>query len=450
MCMTYACCSATNSICQTVLGNESETATGRKRSVLLLSIAIALALWFQYDIGPAIVSKDGWIWSLIKWVPGLYSAWHDDCASAYGTPETVATCAGNQGVYRPTMMATLFFSVFAVLSKVHPHLNKQAWPAKMTIFLFSVLVSMFIGGAPLHLYLWLARLGATVFLLLQQIILIDVAYNWNEDWVERAEQADRVDYGSGRSWLRAIVATCAVLYLGTLTGVVLLFKHFGGCSENNWIISLSLLGIIALTGIQLSGQEGSLLTSSVVSLYVLYLSYSMVSKNPSSSCNPYLGSNDVWSICIGLTLTAISLAWTGWSWTAEERLNVEGVQSAKTMNTSPAAADGQAGSLDVPFLNPEDQRNQGLVVEENGDNGLVANSHVWKLNVVMVLISCFVAMTLTGWGSIASDLDDSANAANPTVGRVNMAMLGVSQWLAIGLYVWTMVAPRLYPDYEFS
>lgn len=36
------------------------------------------------------------------------------------------------------------------------------------------------------IYLWLARIGATIFVLLQQIILVDVAYNWNEDWIDRA------------------------------------------------------------------------------------------------------------------------------------------------------------------------------------------------------------------------------------------------------------------------
>jgi hypothetical protein len=74
---------------------------------------------------------------------------------------------------------------------------------------------------------------------------------------------------------------------------------------------------------------------------------------------------------------------------------------------------------------------------------------IWKLNIVMALIACFVAMTLTGFGSI-EQLDENENAANPTVGRFNMAMIGVSQWLAIGLYVWTLLAPRLYPDYDFS
>jgi serine incorporator 1/3 len=67
----------------------------------------------------------------------------------------------------------------------------------------------------------------------------------------------------------------------------------------------------------------------------------------------------------------------------------------------------------------------------------------------MALISCYVAMILTSWGTV-DGLDENHNAANPTIGRWNMAILGLSQWLAIGLYAWTLVAPRLFPDRDFS
>jgi hypothetical protein len=243
-------------------------------------------------------------------------------------------------------------------------------------------------------------------------------------------------------------------YILTVTGIGLLYEYFGDCSENTWIITLTLLGVVALTGIQLSGTEGSLLTSSVMSLYAVYLAYSMVSKNPNASCNPQLGGNDFWGIAIGLTLTALSLAWTGWSWTAEERLNAQGVQSAKPMVRQSSSSNSNNGNanLDVPFLDPDDQPTSGVVMESDEFMSSSSPSYgrdIWKLNIVMALISCFVAMTLTGFGSIGA-LDESENAANPTVGRFNMATIGVSQWLAILLYVWTLLAPRLYPDYDFS
>jgi serine incorporator 1/3 len=459
--LTYCCCTSLGKLVDSCLGSTAAGTTGRKRSVLLLTIAIALSLWFQYSVGPGIVSKSGWIWQTYRFIPGMgkmvYHAWYDSCETYKADEHLVKQCAGFGGVYRPMFVATLFFILSAVATKVQPSLNREAWPAKYAMFLFAVALSMIVHTAPLFtgFYLWMARLGATVFVVLQQVILIDVAYNWNEDWVDRADQEDRLSYGEGSAWLKAIVATCVTFYALALAGIIVLYRMFDGCALNAWIITLTVVGIVALTVIQLSGSEGSLLTSSVISLYAVYLAYSAVSKNPDGSCNPQLGDDDVWGIAMGLTLTAVSLAWTGWSWTAEDRLNVEGVQSARTVaatNPDAHASDGRNVNLDVPFLDPDEQGAAGLVMDTNdmvAATFFTGSSEIWKLNVVMVLISCYVAMTLTGWGTIEV-LDEEKNAANPTVGRVNMAMLMLSQWFAIGLYGWTLLAPRLFPDRDFS
>jgi hypothetical protein len=222
-------------------------------------------------------------------------------------------------------LATIFFIFSAAATHVQPQLNREAWPAKYAIFAFAVLITMFIPNTPLFsgFFLWVSRLGATIFVVLQQVILIDVAYNWNDDWVEKSNEADRVSYGSGSGWLKAIVGTCVLLYSLAIVGISLMYHMFDGCAENTWVITLTLLGIIAMTAIQIAGQDGSLLTSSVMAVYAVYLCFSIVSKNPNGSCNPQLGHNDVWGIVIGLTLTAVSLAWTGFSWSAEHRLTVD-------------------------------------------------------------------------------------------------------------------------------
>ena len=36
-------------------------------------------------------------------------------------------------------------------------------------------------------YLQIARVGGAIFVVLQQIILIDIAYNWNDAWVQNGE-----------------------------------------------------------------------------------------------------------------------------------------------------------------------------------------------------------------------------------------------------------------------
>jgi len=468
MAAVYCCCTAGSSLCNSCFGTVAVGTTGRKRSVLLLAMVIATSLWFQYSVGPSIVNETGWIWKTYRLIPVagklVHGAWYDSCAEYY--PEAsmgvIEDCAGNAGALRPTFLSTLYFLVNAVATRYAPALNREAWPAKYALFFFGVLVTVFLPNDPLFssFYLWVARIGAALFVVLQQVILIDVAYNWNDDWVERANESDRLSFGSGSGWLHSIVGVCVALYVASVTSIGLMYSQYtgnsdddeGSCTGNTWVITLTLLGILGITALQLLGtSEGSLLTSGVISLYAVYLCFTIVSKNPRGHCNPRLGQNDVWGITIGLLLTTVSLIWTGWSWSAEPRLmNTGSLQSAKAVLPIQADdTDASALNLDVPLIDGEEAGTSGMVTTGSASES-AALGQVWKLNVVLALISCYVAMILTGWGTIDSIDEDTHNAANPTVGRVNMAILGVSQWLALALYAWTLVAPKLFPDRDFS
>ena len=116
-----------------------------------------------------------------------------------------------------------------------------------------------------------------------------------------------------------------------------------------------------------------------------------------------------------------------------------------TKAIAPTNSSNDENNLDVPFVEQEEQTTGIVMTSGSGRSG----SDLWKLNVVLALTSCWVAMTLTGWGTV-DDVSADLRAANPTAGRVNMAILGISQWLTIGLYMWTLLAPRLFPDRDFS
>ena len=355
--MMYCCTNACGSLCNSCLGTTLEGTTGRKRSVLLLVFAILASFFFKYKLGPAVVSQKSWIWKAYSTIPSIgklvHNGWKDACSEYAEDEHLLAACAGNSGVYRPTFLATLFFAIHAGATRLLPALQKEAWPAKYTLYFFGLLLCVLIPTDPLFggIYLFLARCGAVLFILLQQLILIDVAYNWNEDWVEKANEADRLVYGDGVKWLQAIVACCVSFYVVCLIAIVHLYVTFGGCPGNVWIITLTLLGVCGMTAIQLAGSEGSLLTSGVMSLYAVYLAFMMVSKNPEGKCNPMLGEDNTTGIIIGIILTSISLAWTGWSWSAEDRLNIDNAQSARAIgNQSNPNVNGADGSLnlDVP------------------------------------------------------------------------------------------------------
>lgn len=497
-------------MCNACLGQTSPHTSGRRRSVLLLALSVLLALTFQYSLAPAILGdKSSW-WNVFRKAgvgKHVFASWTDGC-DAYLEEEgrggdgdvsagPYAQCAGNAGVYRPTFISFLFFAIASAASYARPSTNREVWPAKYCLYLLFVLASVFVSNHPwfLGVFLHVSRVGAMVFIVVQQIILIDLAYNWNDNWVGesplcnifcsvvfrstslilclhiclrggnkgKADSADRVEWGSGAKWLRLTIGMCALFYMMAFTGIGLLYHYYSGCSSNTAIITMTLLGILAVTAVQLSGVEGSLLTSSVISFYVVYLGYSAVSKNPHGECNPSLAKdNDPLNIVVGLVLTALSLAWTGWSWTAEDRLSADGVKKARSLGRSGNAfRRGQDPLLDLddPFLeyNDEDRPPSGLALSsEDGEDYLsMHSSDIWKLNAILALVSCWVAMSLTGFGSISGGIVEEGGAeihtaANPQVGKVNMAMIAVSQWVALLLYAWTLVAPRLFPDRDFS
>lgn len=387
----------------------------------------------------------------------IHNAWIDGCEDLQDDVQLYSRCAGNAGVYRPTSCSTLFFILSALATYTNPMLNKQGWPAKYGTFLLLVALSMIVPNTFfLGFYIVVARISAMAFILLQQVILVDMAYNWNETWIEKSDDAERLEWGSGKHWLRAIVGTAVVLYGISIAGIALMYHYFSGCAANTVAITLTWIGILVITILQLTGSEGSVLTTSVISAYATYLAYSIVSKNPDGQCNPTLGSNDVMGIVVGLFFTMVSLAWTGWSWTAQDRLNLEGIEAPRSMNThTEGNPDPNNLDLDVPFLNPDDTPTSGVVMESNGA-GNHGDTSLWKLNVVLALVSCWVAASLTGWGTIQGGIDPDGDgsgehtAANPMVGRWNMAMIGIAEGLALCLYAWTLIAPRIFPDRDFS
>lgn len=149
---------------------------------------------------------------------------------------------------------------------------------------------------------------------------MDISYNLNEAWVHKADTANAIDPGTGKKWLIAILVTCGVLYIGSLVVLGFLFKLYSGCTSNTVFLSITIVFSIVITLAQLMGEEGSLLTSAVITAYGTYLAFLTVSKNPNQECNPFLRDRDILGIILGIGITLLSLTWAGWSHTADKHL----------------------------------------------------------------------------------------------------------------------------------
>lgn len=442
--LTFCLCSATTSLMGACCGNDKTSniapgsSSGRKRSVLLLCMAIVIAFAFQYGVAKYIVG--------ISISNYLTRAWLSGCED-FETDALIEGCAGQAGVYRPAFSALVFYLLAAVAVACKRTANREAWPAKYILFLFFVLGMCFVPNEPLFtdIYLNIARVGAFFFILFQQLIFVDIAFNWNDGWVERSNKADADFPGSGKKWLIAIVVSAAILFLASIVGWGCLFYFFGGCGTNTAFISLTIILSLLVIGAQLCGSEGSLLASSLITAYATMLCYNAVTRNPNSECNPQLGGDDNLTVIIGLGLTIVSLGYVGWSTTADSTLGGEkNVQGDFDGDDPPKEQEKVSGVITNYESTTTDDNDQS----KNEDIENVPNtfSNNWKLNLALGVVCCWFSMVLTSFGSIHAE----GTVANPQIGEMNMWIIISSQWFALLLYIWTLIAPRIFPDRDFS
>jgi hypothetical protein len=452
---SWCFCTAAASLLGSCCGNDKPStespgaSSGRKRSVLLLILSIAIAFAFQFGVAPYIIDLS--ISNIVT------DAWMNGCEE-YETDALIERCAGQAGVFRSAASALLFFVLAAVAVACKRTANREAWPAKYVLFLFLVVATCFIPNDPLFLkvYLNVARIGGFFFMLFQQVVFVDMAHNWNDSWVEKSEKAESDEPGTGKKWLIAILTCVAGFFIASITGLGLMFYYFGDCSSNMAFIVVTLLLCILVTAAQLSGTEGSLLASSLISAYATMLCYNAVTRNPNGTCNPQLGDGDKLSIVIGLGLTIVSLAYVGWSTTADKSLSRnkddDEPDIAQTTGSS-SQEDGKKSKVGGVVANYQsthevgdgnDDQAVGDEIDETEIPNTFANN--WKLNIALAFITCWYSMALTGWGSIEAD----GTVSNPQLGEVNMWIIISSQWFALLVYTWTLVAPRLCPGRDFS
>jgi hypothetical protein len=286
--------------------------------------------------------------------------------------------------------------------------------------------------------MWVARVGSFLFVLVDQLIILDIAYNWNSSWIDKADQAELLEgVGKGKKWLIAILVSCAIIYITSFVLIVVMYLKFGGCANNNAFISITLAMSFICTVVQMTISEtSSLLTSASMTLYATYLCGSAISLNPIGSCNPYLDEKSTWNIVLGLSMAFLGLMWTGWSFTSSGQLG----------GRNDAANDRDRGDEERPKAGGLVLDNESSPGSHGSSEGSKSIGSSWKLNAILATICCWYAMTLTGWGAT----EKRGDVANPNVSEVSMWIMISSQWVALLLYLWSLVAPSLFPDRDFS
>lgn len=346
---------------------------------------------------------------------------------------------GFLAVYRLIFALTLFFVLFCLLmigvkSSKDPRSGIQNgfWGIKYLLLIAGMVGAFFIPEQTTFGQVWMyfGMIGGFLFILIQLVLIIDFAHGWNESWLENYEESQ------SKGWYFALIFFTLLHYVLAIAATVLLFIFYttpSGCGVQKFFISFNLIFCIIISVISVLPKvqdalpKSGLLQSSVVTLYVMYLTWSAL--NNSDKCRPdFLGkkhSFDAQSI-VSLVIWFVCVLYSSIR-------TASNTQVSKLTGTEKILVqDGDSGDFGKDAESGK--------AWDNEDNEVV---YSWSFfHFMFALASLYVMMTLTNWYDPTSGPETSNQAS--------MWIKIISSWLCILLYLWSLIAPIVLKDREFS
>lgn len=363
-----------------------------------------------------------------------------ECAKEFDDDFVDEQCMRHSAIYRVVTIVIAMLTLQAVLAIVRVAVYDKFWLSKFAVMgvccwaLLMLPVPIFDDKG----FAWIARIGAFAFIIFQQIILLDFAYYWNSSWTGKAGTLSHTTAavtGSDSSdcraacksiWLVMLVGVSLVYIAVFLVAMAMMYRYFGGdgCGDNVTVITVSLVGVLAAITLQMFVlQNGSIIASGIVAAYVTYLTYVSVSLNPREECNPTNGHTELYGVgpfIVGIVISFVSILWIS-------------IMTSRRLS----GLVGTGSSLGVNVL----QGRQSSVESFGAKDQLAKRTRVSILNLsfVFILISFYIAMIMTNWGTVQSG-DSTGNS--PAAGSTSMWMQAIGAWIALGLYIVGMVLPK--------
>ncbi|KAJ3323952.1 hypothetical protein HDV06_000928 [Boothiomyces sp. JEL0866] len=291
--------------------------------------------------------------------------------------------------------------------------------------------------------------GATVFILIQLILLIDFAYSISETLLAWWEESDDQRY------LGLLLALTGISYIATITITGFMYAWFGkaDCKLNQFFITFNLILMIITSGVSIApavqevNPKSGLAQASMVAIYSTYLIASALSSEPSDPnggvCNPMIeqGQTQTTSVLMGIQYLTPGSLFTflalSYSATRAAETFTYSTESEPLMGSHLNAA-VESGALPMSSLNGGDN---SKYPQDDEQDGVLYNYSFFHF--VFLIAAMYLAMLITNWDSVIFTEDDLA-----VVGKSMVAawVKVVSSWLVLLIYLWTVVAPIVLPD----
>ncbi|KAH9944978.1 serine incorporator/TMS membrane protein [Epithele typhae] len=395
-------------------------------------------------------------------------------------------CYGVLAVHRICFALSLFHLFLgSSLVGVRDTKDKRAaiqngwWGPKALFWLVLLVVSFFIPNA--FFMFWgnyVALIGATIFILLGLVLLVDFAHTWSETCLENWENSN------SNMWQWILIGSTAGMYIAAITITAVLFAFFAGpdCGLNRFFIGFNLALCVLITilcvhpAVQEANPRSGLAQSGMVAAYCTYLVMSAVGNHAHASCNPLHGATGTknTTIFLGAAFTFLAIAYSTSRAATQSRalvgkdkrgaiaLPADGEHHAElgVVNAQPGRTETpryqallaavEAGAIPASALEEElygDEDDDEPTGEAHDDERTGTRYNYTWFHFIFAIGAMYVAMLLTDWNVVKPETSPDGHS-DVYIGRSEVAMWMriVSSWVCMVLYMWSLLAPVIMPD----
>ncbi|KAB5528468.1 hypothetical protein PHYPO_G00140530 [Pangasianodon hypophthalmus] len=375
--------------------------------------------------------------------------------------ENCSALVGYSAVYKVCFGMACFFFFFSMFTiRIRSSTGCRAavhngfWFLKFLALLACCAGGFFLPGEEKFLEVWryVGAAGGFLFLIIQLMLLVQFAHRWNQNW------SSGVDHN--KLWYAALALVTLVLFsvaVGALVFMAMYYTHPEACFLNKVFLGVNsglcfIVSLLAISPcIQTFQPTSGLLQPAIISVYVMYLTFSALSSKPIEMVEhdgvnrtvcvfPFSGSEGDRKIATGVG-TAILFGCVLYSClTSTTKRSSAALRVYRNSMQENERARCCFCCTDYAEDYEEEEKTAGgqNVIYDEKDGTVYSYAY---FHFVFFLGSLYVMMTVTNWFHYDNAKIERLLEGSWSVFWIKMA----SCWVCLFLYMWTLVAPMLFP-----